>query len=398
MAARSPRLIRARRHVLYPFALGRTESTPAEAVAPPPIPGLRDPLPDGTAAPAMVWLPGGVFTMGQDDSPWDDERPAHPVRLDAFSIGQYPVTFAEYDRFCAATRRRPPSDQGWGRGGRPVIDVDWEDARAYCRWLGEQTGEHYRLASEAEWEYACRAGTKTRWSCGDDESRLVAHAWYAKNAGGRTHPVGQRAANDWYLHDMHGTVWEWCRDWYASDHYARLAREAAVHAQEQPSAAAAVHSEPARSGAQSAGEDSAPAASAASAPSFGASGVEQDASGVQQAASVNPRGPASGSNRVIRGGSWSNDAVICRSACRDGSGPSSRSPDLGFRLSRTGPWRSYPLTLGVPHIPPESEPESEPPAAVQPQPPEPVPTPDKRPTLLERLRAFFTPGPDGGRR
>ena len=111
----------------------------------------------------MVWLPGGDFTMGHDDSPYGREKPAHPVHVAAFSIGQYPLTFTEYDRFCEATKRKKPVDQGWGREGRPAINVSWDDAQAYCRWLSEQTGEHYRLLTEAEWEYACRAGSTARW-------------------------------------------------------------------------------------------------------------------------------------------------------------------------------------------------------------------------------------------
>jgi formylglycine-generating enzyme required for sulfatase activity len=112
----------------YPFTLGG-------AIAPPPrdipanIDGLRDPLADGGAGPAMVWLKGGEFMMGQDDSRFGDEKPAHPVRVGAYSIGQYPVTFEEYDRFCVATGREKPEDQGWGRGKRPVINIRWGDAQ-----------------------------------------------------------------------------------------------------------------------------------------------------------------------------------------------------------------------------------------------------------------------------
>jgi hypothetical protein len=134
-------------------------SEPESPLEPPKVPvsGLRDPLKDGSLGPAMVWLPGGVFRMGQDDSPYDGEKLAHEVAVGAFSIGQYPVTFEDYDKFCEATSREKPNDRKWGRGTRPVIDVPWEDAAAYCEWLSEQTGERYRLLTEAEWEYACRA-------------------------------------------------------------------------------------------------------------------------------------------------------------------------------------------------------------------------------------------------
>jgi formylglycine-generating enzyme required for sulfatase activity len=289
----------------YPFTLGPPEP---ESIA-----GLRDTLGDGSAGPAMVWLPGGVFSMGQDDSPYDWEKPAHSVRVEAFSIGQFPVTFAEYDRFCEATGRDKANDRGWGRGERPVINVGWEDAQAYCDWLGEQTGERYRLATEAQWEYACRAGSTTRWCHGDEEAGLDAYAWYSRNAGGKTQPVGTKRANAWHLHDMHGNVLEWVQDWYSGNYYQQQASELERHSTE------------AAAGASAAGES---------------------ASGTRAAASENPSGPESGSFRVVRGGSWHGVADYCRSARRDGIGPSDRHDYLGFRLSRTGPWRSHPLTLG----------------------------------------------------
>jgi formylglycine-generating enzyme required for sulfatase activity len=166
----------------------------------------------------MVWLRGGAFTMGQDDSPYDDEKPAHRVQVSAFSIGQYLVTFDEYDSFCDATGREKPRDEGWGRGRRPVINVSWDDARSYCDWLNQQESiGTYRLPTEAEWEFACRAGTGTRWSFGggDGEARLGDHAWYHANSGSRTHPVGEKLPNAWQLFDMHGNVWEWCADRYS---------------------------------------------------------------------------------------------------------------------------------------------------------------------------------------
>jgi formylglycine-generating enzyme required for sulfatase activity len=278
----------------YPFTLGPPEP---ESI-PEPIPGLRDTLQDGSEGPSMVWLPDGDFTMGQDDSSYDWEKPAHPVRVDAFSIGQYPVTFEEYDRYCKETGREKPDDAGWGRGKRPVINVSWEDAQAYCEWLGERTGETYRLATEAEWEYACRAGTQTRWSCGDDEEQLGDYVWYNKNADGKTHPVGEKRPNPWHLHDMHGNVWEWCRDWFASDYYEQLARELQRHSKDTEA---------------------------------GSSVPRADSSSARIAASENPSGPESGSYRVIRGGSWRGVADHCRSAYRDGRHPSYRNDDPSFR-------------------------------------------------------------------
>ncbi|WP_295384789.1 formylglycine-generating enzyme family protein [uncultured Thiodictyon sp.] len=177
---------------------------------------FRDRLKDGSEGPELVWLPTGTFLMGSpagDKMAFDDERPQHEVRIARpFAIGRVPVTFADYDRFCTVAGRARPGDQGWGRGRRPVIKVSWADAVAYCVWLTEQTGRTYRLPSEAEWEYACRAGTQTRWSFGDDEQALGDHAWFNGNSGGQTHPVGEKRPNPWGLHDLHGNVWEWVQD------------------------------------------------------------------------------------------------------------------------------------------------------------------------------------------
>jgi formylglycine-generating enzyme required for sulfatase activity len=129
-----------------------------------------------------------------------------------FAVGRTPVTFAEYAHFAESTHREKPPDQRWGRGNRPVIHVSWQDAVAYAQWLSDQTGKRYRLPSEAEWEYAARAGTETPWSFGNAESELGAFAWYGDNSGGQTHPVGEKEANPWGLHDVHGNVWEWVQD------------------------------------------------------------------------------------------------------------------------------------------------------------------------------------------
>ena len=146
--------------------------------------------------------------------------------LPLFALGVYEVTFEDYDRFVQATGHRRPTDRGWGRGGRPVIDVSWEDAEAYVAWLSRETGESYRLPSESEWEYAARAGTTTRYSWGQDIGRNRAHC---PGCGSRwddyrTAPAGSFAANGWGLHDMHGNVHEWVADcWH--ENYARAPRD-----------------------------------------------------------------------------------------------------------------------------------------------------------------------------
>jgi len=161
------------------------------------------------------------------------------------------------------------------KGGQlPVENVSWGDAMEFCRKLTERerqagrlpSGTIYTLPTEAQWEYACRAGTT-----GDYAGEVDAMAWYAKNSGAATHAVGTKQANAWGLHDMHGNVWEWCADWYA---------------------------------------DKLPGGSVS-----------------------DSKGPASGSFRVRRGGSWGYDAAYCRSAFRDGVSPGYRNGILGFRLA-----------------------------------------------------------------
>jgi formylglycine-generating enzyme required for sulfatase activity len=171
---------------------------------------------DAPWCPEMVALPVGEFPMG---SPEDekgrssDEGPQHRVTIDRrFAIGRYAVTFDEYDHFCAATKREKPEDEAWSRGRRPVIEVSWRDAVAYCAWLANETGQPYRFPSEAEWEYACRAGTTTRYAFGDAITPKDAN--YSESKLGKTTEVGSYSPNAWGLYDMHGNVWEWVEDVY----------------------------------------------------------------------------------------------------------------------------------------------------------------------------------------
>jgi formylglycine-generating enzyme required for sulfatase activity len=169
---------------------------------------------DAALAPELVVIPAGEFMMGspdQNEGRRRNEGPRHRVTIGRrFALGRYPVTFDEYDRFCEATRREKPGDEGWGRGRRPVINISWDDAQAYIAWLSQETGKTYRLPSEAEWEYACRAGTTTRYSFGD--AITPQNANYGDSGLGRTSEVGTYPANPWKIHDMHGNVWEWLKD------------------------------------------------------------------------------------------------------------------------------------------------------------------------------------------
>ncbi len=255
------------------------------------------------AEPKMVKILAGEFEMGDlAGNEQSDERPVHPVRFaTAFELGKYEVTFDEYDLFAAATARNKPGDRGWGRGRRPVINISWEDAVAYAQWLSERTGLNYRLPSEAEWEYAARATTRTSryWpesGEGEQDAACVhANVFDTKNetrikgtfnvswtpfdcedAFPFTAPVGKFVANKWGLHDMLGNVWEWNLDCYVKNY----------------------------------------------------EGAPEDGSAREAV------GDGDCSFRVLRGGSWFNGPQVVRSADRDWNAPDNRNFTLGFRLAR----------------------------------------------------------------
>jgi formylglycine-generating enzyme required for sulfatase activity len=229
--------------------------------------------------PAMVTIPGGTFQMGSSDCAPDDssgECPQHRVAIQSFEIGQYEVTFDEYAAFVLGTNDMElPYDWGLGRGSRPVINVRWNDAKAYAGWLSKVSGKTFRLPTEAEWEFAARAGTTTAFSFGDDIKKLNEYAWYFDNSEGKTHPVGEKRPNAWGLYDMHGNVWEWVEDDWHKNYKGS--------------------------------------------PDDGRAWVDD------------PRGPY----RVFRGCSWRSGARICRSALRLNIGPVYRFSFVGFRLARS---------------------------------------------------------------
>jgi formylglycine-generating enzyme required for sulfatase activity len=197
----------------------------------------------------MVPIPGGTFVMGSpagESGRADDEGPAHQVRIAPFWMERTETTWDEYDAFAfaqsiagaarsvaapppggadAITRPSPPyGDEsfGFGKGRQPVINVQHHAAMEYARWLSLKTGRTYRLPTEAEWEYAARAGSATAYAFGDDSAKLDAYGWFSQNSGGRPHPAGQKASNRWGLHDMHGNVAEWCIDHYQAREYGRV--------------------------------------------------------------------------------------------------------------------------------------------------------------------------------
>ncbi len=264
-------------------------------------PGTEDPNKPGTPDPGKPSTPqppqtdpalgiqwvkveGGTFTMGSPDDEkgrYKDEGPQHQVELSGFWMSATEVTNAQYNAFLKAAQRDPavwdrvkesganhPDLKSEFKGARqPVVRVSWEDAKAFCDWLGNGV----MLPTEAQWEYACRAGSTGRFCFGDDEAQLGDYAWYGANANGVTHAVAGKKANAWGLFDMHGNVWEWCSDWYDEEYY-------------------------------------------------------------KASPLKDPAGPAAGALRVLRGGSWYFEPWNCRSASRAGSDPRNWNDGLGFRL------------------------------------------------------------------
>jgi formylglycine-generating enzyme required for sulfatase activity len=215
----------------------------------------------------LVLIRAGKFIMGSPDSEQGrgpDESPQHVVLISKpFYMGVTEVTQAQYE---AVMGTNPSETKG---PTNPVEMVSWDNAVGFCRKLSEKTGKAARLPTEAEWEYACRAGSRTRFSFGDSDSALRDYAWYGSNSGRKPNPVGQKKPNAWGLYDMYGNVWEWCADWYG----------------DYPNGAV-----------------------------------------------TDPQGAASGSQRVVRGGSWGDGADSCRSARRYKDRPFFRYGFHGFRM------------------------------------------------------------------
>ncbi len=224
----------------------------------------------------FVTIRAGESDMGSPDSEagresW--EGPVHRVQLNAFQLAVTPVTNGQYQEFLAETKRAAPkfwSDRNYNQTAQPVVGVDWDDAVEFCSWLDNGA----RLPTEAEWEYACRAGSQSRYWRGDSEEDLAKVGWFVGNSEYRLHAVGELPPNPFGLYDMHGNVWEWCRDWFGNN---------------------------------------------------------------DRAKQKNPPGRGSGPGRVIRGGGFGFDARGCRSAYRNWNDPSSRRNNLGFRVALSLP-------------------------------------------------------------
>jgi formylglycine-generating enzyme required for sulfatase activity len=222
----------------------------------------------------LALIPKGTFMMGSsvsEEGRDSDEGPQHSVTISKdYYLGVYEVTQEQYQRI---TGKNPSEFKG---ANNPVEKISWEDAVAFCKKLSElpeekAAGRVYRLPTEAEWEYACRAGSTTRFGFGDSDSQLGSYGWFSTNSGNTTHPVGEKLPNAWGLYDMHGNVWEWCSDYFVDKYL--------------------------------------------------------------NGAVTDPTGPATGSYRVNRGGCWKYLAANCRSASRSSYFPGNRLNYVGFRVA-----------------------------------------------------------------
>jgi sulfatase modifying factor 1 len=222
-----------------------------------------------TQYPVMIKIKGGSFTIGGTEN---DEKPVHSVTVDDFSMGKYEITVAQYKAFCKATGRTMPKTPSWGvKDNYPIVNVNFNDATDYCNWLSKVTSKKYRLPTEGEWEYAARGGTKSKTFLYSGSNTIDELGWNSSNAGDQAQAVGLKKPNELGLYDMSGNVMEWCNDWYNDSYYATSPTK-------------------------------------------------------------NPQGPKSGSNRVLRGGSWYHSPSFCRVAFRSGNRPSDRYDSRGFRV------------------------------------------------------------------
>ena len=217
----------------------------------------------------MIYVQGGTFTMGatseQGSDVESDEKPAHSVTLSSYYIGETEVTQALWQ---AVMGSNPSNFTGDSR--LPVEQVSWEDCQTFISRLNSLTGQHFRLPTEAQWEFAARGGNRSRGYKYSGSNNVGVVAWYDYNSSGKIHEVAAKAPNELSIYDMSGNVWEWCQDWYGS---------------------------------------------------------------YSSSAQTNPTGPLSGSSRVNRGGSGLNDARLCRVAFRGDASPDFRDSRLGFRLA-----------------------------------------------------------------
>jgi formylglycine-generating enzyme required for sulfatase activity len=264
--------------------------------------------------PKMIVVPAGEVPTGPPGTEGGEWLPKMIVIAKPFAVGQTTVTFAQWDVCVAAGACPQVSDNGWGRGDRPVMSVSWEDAKGYVAWLTRMTGKEYRLLTEPEWEHAARAGNKQPHWFGDKAAKLREYAWFMRNAKGKTEPVGKKKPNGFGLYDMLGNVWQWLEDCHYES--ARNAWEKLEWAEETDDEDASPRM---KKSAQVA--ERKPSQLAEKKPPRLAEKSPQD-------------GVCASGRRAVRGGSWHMDP---RSPFADRSGvyPDIRSVTLGFRVART---------------------------------------------------------------
>lgn len=227
----------------------------------------------------MVFVKGGSFFMGCDDhkflaEEYNNEKPLHRVSVGSYYIGKYEVTLGQWRHIMGI---KPPAYTGVDYGNKdcdkcPVVKVSWDDAQEFIKRLNAKTGKHYRLPTETEWEFAARGGKYSKGYDYAGSNKLSDVGWYGK-ANSTTHPVGKKEPNELSIYDMSGNVLEWCQDWYGEDYYKKTVDE------------------------------------------------------------VNPKGPAKGDKRVLRGGSYFDDAPVCRNVYRSRFTPETQQWNIGFRLA-----------------------------------------------------------------
>ena len=278
----------------------------------------------------LTLIPAGEFRMGSRPteveatlfrmeqkkvSPWyrqspPSEIPRHPVRISRpFYFGAHEVTLGSFSNFVQQTGYQTDAERDgdggdgkvegkWTHGAKfnwqnmgytrrddePVVNVTWNDAVAFCEWLTKKERIRHRLPTEAEWEYSCRAGTTSTYFWGDTDQQQNEYVWHGQNSGGAPHPVGQLKSNAFGLFDINGNVYEYCSDWFSTNYYQQAASEA-------------------------------------------------DRNGIL----IDPMGPAVGTEKVVRSGSWGTDPMHCRSAFRGGAGLAHRNMRDGFRVVREIP-------------------------------------------------------------
>jgi formylglycine-generating enzyme required for sulfatase activity len=236
------------------LALGGPGVAPLPAEDAPAVEPYAEPIPGTDLTIEMVPIPAGSFLLGSPETEAEraaDEGPPAEVKVGPFWMAKHEVTWDLYDAFrntgkadsgkdletdepsavdavTRPTKRYGDESFGFGKGSQPVVGISYHAAMEFTRWLSSVTGKAYRLPTEAEWEYACQAGTTTAYSFGDDPAGLDEHAWYADNSDFQPRPVGKKEPNPWGIHDLHGNVMEFCLDRYDAEAYASAEAGAAA--------------------------------------------------------------------------------------------------------------------------------------------------------------------------